>query len=156
VRAVVVEDSPLFGGRNGPQPRSQYERFRDLAASDLPLPEIVDQLAALWPDRDEPRLRMRAQAIRKLDPEVLTMAFDGRTTEHFDLEALLPAIACPLLILRAYPAEGSPVKDQEELQLRRAVKDLCVVRFPGVGHTIQAEQPDWYGRVVSDFLESLE
>jgi len=157
VRALVLEDPPVSRfGRGMLEESKQDVLFGKLAASGLPIPAIADQIASIRPDRDAAWLRWRARAISLMDPETLTMLYDGPGHEGYDLAALLPGITCPVLLLRADPAESPAVTDDDEAALRAAVKDVSVVRFPGVGHTIEASAPDRYLRVVSDFLESLE
>jgi pimeloyl-ACP methyl ester carboxylesterase len=157
VRALVLEDPPVSRfGRGMLEESKQDILFSKLAASGLPIPAIAEQLATIRPDRDAAWLRWRARAISLMDPETLTMLYDGPGHEGYDLATFLPAISCPVLLLRADPAESPAVTDEDEAALRAAVKDVSVVRFPGVGHTIEASAPDRYLRVVSDFLESLE
>jgi pimeloyl-ACP methyl ester carboxylesterase len=157
VRALVLEDPPLHEERESTllqNPRLVF--FRDLAASGLPLRDLVERLARSSPDRDASWLRWKARSLALLDPETLNMEFHGRMAQNFDLQALLPRVSCPVLLLRADPAQGGRITDQDEEAGLSAFQDAAVVRFPGVGHPIATTTPNVYVRVVSDFLESLE
>jgi pimeloyl-ACP methyl ester carboxylesterase len=157
VRALVLEDPPLHGERDSTLAQnSRFVFFRDLAASGLPLRDLMGRLAHSSPDRDASWLRWKARSLSLLDPETLNMEFDGRMAQNFDLQALLPLVGCPVLLLRGDPAQGGRITDEDEAAALSTLKDAAVVRFPGVGHPIATTTPDVYVRVVSDFLESLE
>ena len=157
VRALVLEDPPLCSyRRRGRGADRNFVQFRDLAASDLSIGAITAELTSSRPERDAVWPRLRARSLILLDPDALTMEFDGRAKEHYDVDKLLPAVTCPVLLLRADPAMSPAISDDDEAQTKAALADLTVVRFAGIGHPISPTKPDLYARVVTDFLESLE
>jgi len=157
VRGLVLEDPPLYAyRRRGRGADRNFVEFRDLAASDLSVGAITQQLTSSRPERDAAWQRLRARSLVLLDPDALTMEFDGRAKAQYDVDKLLPAVTCPVLLLRADPAMSPAISDDDEAKIAAIIKDLSVVHFPKVGHPISATTPELYARIVSDFLESLD
>ena len=152
VRALVLEDPGLLGHRGA----DRWIPFRNMAASGLSLNGIADRLAALNPGRDIVWCRRRASYLRMLDPDVVTAHIDGQLFEGFDAEKLLPAVTCPVLLLRADPAHGGAIPDTDQAKVLALLKDAALVDFQGVGHPILGTDPGAVVQKVSDFLESLD
>lgn len=161
VRAVVLEDPPLAAFRHQPlRDRPEHGPFtatRDLARSNLTLDELATAGATLRPDRDAAALRAWATTIDQLDPDVLTLILDDRAKEGYDLDALLPRITSPTLLLQGNPALGGALADVDADRAAALLPRGVHIRLPDVGHGIHAAdgQPRAFCRIVHDFLESL-
>lgn len=159
VSALVLEDPPLFHYR-GPQFEQGwfYKLFialRDLASSGGSVEELASALADLVPEADAAANRAWAKSLSLLDPDVLTMAIDGRATEGYDSDTVLRQITCPVLLLQGDPALGGALEDRDAEYAVSLLSRCTFVHLPGVGHGIHSWQPEAFRRVVVDFLESL-
>ena len=81
VRAIVLEDPPLFNHRGRRFGESLYHDFfvawRDLARTEYSLEKWMPVLAELSPEDHDVGLRTRAKTLSLLDPEVLAQVIDG-------------------------------------------------------------------------------
>ena len=152
-----------------------YAAMRRLAASGLPVSEIVPALANLpiamsetsepirygdMPGVDGARLRHRAKTMSQLDPDVLRDLAEGRAAEFLqgnDLNAEMAKIACPLLLLQADPDLNGALTDSDVNRAMALVADGRFVKFTGIGPDLGLES--WHVtpllRSMSYFLESL-
>ena len=159
VRAVVLEDPPLgaFSDQRLRE-RAEYARFlalRELARGNLALDQLTAALAPVQPGSDAAALRSRAQALRQLDPDVLTLIVEDRAKEGFDLEERLRGIAAPVLLLQGNVALGAALEDDRAARAVGLLRHCTFVRMPNVGHGLHAGDPLGFCRIVHDFLESL-
>ncbi len=161
VRAVLLEDPPLAAfGRQRLRDRPEHGPFtatRDLAAAGHTVDELAAALAARQPDLDAAALRARATAYSQLDPDVLTLILEDRAKEGYDLDALLPRVACPVLLLQGNPALGGALADADARHAAALLPRGLHVFLPDVGHGIHAPtgQPATFCRLAHDFLEAL-
>ena len=174
VRAVVVGDSPLTrgiypSGRRGAG-RDSLTAWRDLAGGELSIDEIAEALQDApteIPGRDEPvTMRERygedsdmfvwlAANLYHNDPEMLTAVLDGTMTEGYEMERVLPAIRCPVLLLQSDPDAGGMMTD---LGVERALRLLAHprhVRFERAGHFFFHPDQEPVLRAVTEFFGSL-
>jgi len=158
IRAVVLEDPPLYGYRGDRlKMRPNYKLFvswLSLAQQQLPMAELEARLSELQPELDARVLRLRAESLRLLDPDVLAMYVDGIAAQTYETDQYLPAVACPVLILRGDPALGGAMEDADELRAKSLLKQCTVRRVTGVGHGIHPYQPELYQRLVTDHFET--
>lgn len=158
VRALVLEDPPLFshrGERMRPQPYNLFTAWRNLAQTDYALETWAPEISRLDPAKDAAAVRAKVKTLGRVDPDVLTSMLDGRATDHYDVEALLQQINCPVLLLRGEPSLGSVIDPADAERAAALVKDCTVVAVPGVGHAIHELMPEVFRRVVTAFMESL-
>jgi pimeloyl-ACP methyl ester carboxylesterase len=156
VRAIVLEDPPLYDYRGERlKMRPSYKVFvgwLSLARQQLPMAELESRLSELEPELDANALRLRAESLRLLDPDVLAMYIDGAATENYETDQYLPQIVCPVLLLRGDPALGGAVDDVDEVRAKSLLKRCTVRRAPGVGHRIKPYQPELYQTLVADYF----
>jgi pimeloyl-ACP methyl ester carboxylesterase len=154
VRAVVLEDPPLYGYRGERlKMRPNYKLFvawRSLAQQQPATDDLEARLAELQPELNPSALSSRARSLRLLDPDVLTMYLDGVATENYETDQYLCKVACPTLILRGDPALGGAIEEADELQARSLLKRCVVQRVSGVGHGIHPYRPDLYQQLVAE------
>jgi pimeloyl-ACP methyl ester carboxylesterase len=156
VRAMVLEDPPLYGYRGERMKmRPNYKVFNgwlSLVRQQLPMAELESRLSELEPELDAKALRLRVESLKLLDPDVLAMHLEGVATENYETDRYLPEVACPVLLLRGDPALGGAIEDADEERAKSLLKRCTVHRVPGVGHRIKPYQPELYQRLVADFF----
>ena len=69
-----------------------------------------------------------------LEVEVLDGALEG-----LDLEAMLEAIRCPILLFHGEPALGALILEDDIAWARQYARNVDVVQVPGAGHDIPLE-----------------
>lgn len=156
VRALVLEDPPLYPHQPGPgTERSPYARFaliKELASSGLPVDAITRRLLERNPRGNPDTLRLRAEVIAQLDPEVLQDPGGGRRSLNADTDELLRKLTCPVLLLCAGPERGGVMSAADQERFTDAMPHASVVRFPGVGHDVARGAAERYVQAVGAFL----
>ncbi|MCL4218745.1 MAG: alpha/beta hydrolase [Candidatus Hydrogenedentes bacterium] len=160
VRAVVLEDPPLSAlTADDSSQAGFYERFsalRDVMMSDGSTADKQSALAAIMPpNADAANIRRRLKQLSQCDPEELTLIIERKKFAPYHLETLLTRLACPVLLLQGDPDLGGALTDQDAALATPLLADCTHVYLENVGHGIHSEQPVVFGRIVSDFLESL-
>jgi pimeloyl-ACP methyl ester carboxylesterase len=170
VRSVVVGDSPLAGRTaRSCRSRARTAAWRDLAGGRLTVDEIVE---ALWeaptemPGRDAP-VTMRekygqdptvltwlATNLYHNDPEVLTAVLDGTVTAGYDMEKVLPAIRCPVLLVQADPDEGGVMADPEVERAIPLLREPHHIRLEQTGHFFFSTQNTPLLQRILEFLRA--
>lgn len=157
VRALVLEDPPLFASRRvkGPEWHKRLEPVRKLVASGLSLEEMMAALVKRRPGQTPAYYWYRADELLHLDPEVLTASMERRMFKGFDIDAVLQRISCPVLLLQGDPALGGVLSDQDVELVVSLLSDCTHVRIEGAGHGITGEKSTELLRVLTPFLDSL-
>lgn len=157
-RALIVGDAPLSQGNQAieePSHRLQNELWHELASSDKSIEEIAAALREMpipVPGRQElqragdsfgdehPWFPYQAENLRLNDPDMLATVLRGpeHMLEGYVAERLLPAISCPVLILRADPAISSAIPDIELQRALELIPDGRVVQLDGIGHELHS------------------
>lgn len=176
VRGVVVGDSPLTGDSWRAQllrDRAGLVAWRDLSGGQVALASIVEALkdtpVVSSPSTPE-TVRMRdvwgedsatfawvSENLFQQDPGVLGMLLDDfeRVAAGYEMETLLPAIGCPVLLLQADPAAGGVMADDEVDRAMRLLRQPLHVRLAGVSHVLHNERKEPVLEALSPFLRSL-
>ena len=174
VRAVAVGDSPLTrradSSSHHDRTRARIAAWRDLAGGRLSIDEIVEALKdspTEIPGQDEP-VTMRekhgensgvfawvATNLYYTDPDMLTAVLDETMTVGYEMEEVLPAIRCPVLLLQADPDAGGLMTDAEVERALPLLAHPRHVRFEQTGHSLFVPEKEPVLRAMLEFFESL-
>ena len=173
--AVLIGDAPLTAStwravlENG---REGLITWRDLSA----LPSTIDQLYEAVKDgptirpEDGRRVPMRdvfgdehpiydwiAPNLYHQDPDVLTILIEeyDRAAAGYEMEQLLPAIDCPVLLLQADPDAGGLMTDTEVARAMELLPQPTRVRLKGISHVLHNEDKEGVLTAVLNYLHSL-
>ena len=172
VSALVLEDPPFetmgsrirqtrlhsyFSGvagilRSGATP---LELARDLAEVRMvdPVTNAVQRVSDV---RDPVFLKFTGQALAQLDSRVLEPILAGEWLHGYDWHELIPRIAAPTLVLRADPAVGGMLTQDDAVWCREHLRDGTLLDYPGVPHLIHQARPKELATHVLGFLASLD
>jgi pimeloyl-ACP methyl ester carboxylesterase len=176
VRSVVVGDSPLTGETWRAQllrDRAGLVAWRDLSGGRVALDAIVEALKNtpvvsssntpetvrmrdVWGE-DSPTFGWVGQNLFQQDPSVLGMLLDDieRVVAGYEMERLLPAIRCPVLLLQGDPAAGGLMTDAEVARAMQLLPQPTHVLLAGVGHVLHNERKEPVLEALRPFLSSL-
>jgi pimeloyl-ACP methyl ester carboxylesterase len=172
VRAVVVGDSPLD---RRPNRKEQTDRTRvrnatwqKLAGGRFSIEEIAEALRDApteIPGQDEP-VTMRekygeehtvydfvATNLYYTDPDMLAAVSTERFTAEYQMESVLPAIRCPVLLLQADPDMGCMMTDDEVSCALPLLAFPKYVQVKNAGHSLFLTEKEAVLRVIFEFLE---
>ena len=156
VKAVVIGDSPLTAKTWHTvleQSRDGLIHWRNLAGGDTPIEELITGLKES-PTRlpgqnqpvrladvlgeDSPAFAYIAHDLYQNDPAMLTALLDDfdAIAAGYEMERVLPAIRCPVLLLQADPASGGLMTDEEVEQALTLLEKPSHVRLEGIGHVL--------------------
>jgi len=161
LQGVVAEDPPLSIFREDGEVDVQgpIQFFTMLAALKQRARNWEDvhaEVMKMMPDLPPEVDKIVANDIHRLDPAFLKFVIQwGLINAGMDLIPILGAIACPVLLMQADPANGAALSDRDAALARERVKQLEVVQFPGAGHGIHDEQPEKFLAAVEEFLRRL-
>jgi pimeloyl-ACP methyl ester carboxylesterase len=168
VRALVLEDA-WFDPHTSKEETKQFLRYRrDLVASVHSLDEMIAALEnelVTSPGNDEPirrgaveddaEIRLEAEMLIQLDPEVYTFGWDGRLAEGYNMDKVLKQVTCPTLLLQADPALGGLVDDELADHAMALLPQGRLASIPGARHAILQSQPEAAMQAIIKFLRSL-
>lgn len=151
-RALILEDPPW----RLPQPSAagQANPLGQWLASlaGLSLEELVERNRADHPTWSDRVLHHWSEGKQQLDPTFLTSGSMGR----MDWQQVVPAIACPTLLIAADPDKGGIVTPEVADMATGMNAQIRVVHIPGAGHHVRFEQYAAYRAAVEAFLAELE
>lgn len=162
---LTVGDAPLTLARHRAQmdeARPMNEQFRRLAGTDpasiagalkeLPVPSPSGALVpagALY-GYGNPWFSDMAENLSLHDPDFLAAIIDRFDDTYLGLGPdLLRSVPGPVLLLRADPAAGGLLTDEDVQAARDAVPGVRVERFQGLGHPLHLQAPDAVARVLT-------
>lgn len=142
IRGLVLVEPPLM---------LRNHRFRELPIA--PLFELAyettrkqptfDELMAVsrsvMPEADDAIVQAVATQLSKVDPALTDPDLLDRALQGLDLEAMLEAIQCPILLFHGEPALGSLILEDDIAWARQHARDVEVVHVPGSGHDVPLE-----------------
>ena len=172
VSAIVLEDPPSKGYWDKIETTNYHPTFVAMqqwaSRTDLSVSEIASQLSEApmrpAPDgravklgdvRDAVSLRFSASCVRQLDPNVMKTILEDDWLAGYDIDSILSAIHCPVLLLRGNTALGGMLPSDDADRLVGKLHDCTRIDFPAAGHLLH-----WQARVdasqqTSVFIESL-
>ncbi len=169
VRALIVGDAPLDGAtwgqslRNG---RGQLAAWRALSGGTYPV-EAIERLLLDAPEgsatiraiygEGSPIIRELAERLYLHDPDMLGMLIEDydNVAAGYDMETVLPAIHCPVLLLQADPSAGSELSDDEVQLALPLLADVTHQRFSGIDHNSMHAPDGLPMKAVKAFLSQL-
>lgn len=161
-RAVVVGDSPLSRqtwSKVLVRTHDRLRAWRDLCGGQKSIDQIIDLLKdspTEVPGKSEP-VSMRdamgedspvyawlATNLYQSDPDMLTALLERLdvTSEGYDMDVVLPAIRCPVLLLQADPNAGAAMTDAEVKQALQLLSFPSHLKLQGVSHVLYNERKE--------------
>jgi pimeloyl-ACP methyl ester carboxylesterase len=106
--------------------------------------------------RDAVSLRFSASCVRQLDPHVMKRILEDDWLTGFDVDSIIAAIRCPVLLLRGNTALGGMLPSDDADRLISKLHDCVRIDFAAAGHLLH-----WQARIdasqqTSVFVESLQ
>lgn len=146
VSRLVLVDPPYT---ERAEPFASLADWRDLRRASPS--DMAVALAFLRPDRTDAEREREAAWLRTTADGPFDALIAG-THGPFDLDALLPAISAPTLLLQADPAAGGALSDAMAERAMLLLPNAALVRFPGSGHNIMRDQPDAFVAAMGDWM----
>jgi pimeloyl-ACP methyl ester carboxylesterase len=150
IRAVIVGDSPLDRAtweavlKKDPE---KLRQWRGLSGGALTVEEI-DAVV---------NFNHLAVRLYHQDPDVLGVLLEDyeNTAASYEMEKVLPAIPCPVLLLQADQALGSAMTDEEVARALPLLARPSHVRLAGLSHILFIDQKEPFLEAVEAFLKPL-
>ena len=89
------------------------------------------------------------------DPDMLAAVQDGTATVGYEMEKVLPAIRCPVLLLQADPDAGGIMTDAEVERALPLLAHPRHVRFEQKSHALFLPDKEPVLRAMVEFFDSL-
>ena len=169
VRALIVVDAPLDAATWGKHLQESSEKiaaWRALSGGT----HTVDEIERLLGDAPEGSSTMReifgegspvihelAERLYSHDPDVLGMLMDDyeKVAAGYEMEKVLPAIQCPVLLLQADPSAGGVLTDEEVQRALPLLANPTHKRFSGMDHMLLNDPKGPPMQAVNTFLSRL-
>ncbi len=157
VRALLVGDAPLdavtwLAAMTRPEHRTMQQHMRALSGGAYTMDEVIaglkkapgytpgsngqyQTLGDLYPD-GHPFYAWMAGRLMDHDPDMLGMILEDYETvvAGYEIDKLLPAIQCPVLLMQADPNAGGVLSDEDVAQAMTLLKQGQQVKFTGLSH----------------------
>lgn len=174
VRAVAVGDAPLSSQTWHEHLLQSHDRiaaWRDLCGGQYSMDQLIEILKDApieVPDKSEPvpmRDVMGADApvyawlaanLYQSDPDMLTAILERfeDTAAGYEMNTVLPAIRCPVLLLQADPIVGGLMTDVEVAQALPQLTKSSHVRLEGESHALHHVHPQPVVTALQAFFRS--
>jgi pimeloyl-ACP methyl ester carboxylesterase len=173
VRAVAVGDAPLSSKTWYDElyrSRDRLAAWRALSGGQKPLPDLIEILkdspvevpgqsnpVPLRQVMGEDSLVFEWLAINvyQNDPDMLSALLDRfeATSAGYEMEAVLSAIECPVLLMQADPSAGGLMTDDEVKQALPLLRRSQHVRLKGVSHVFHNERKELILEALKTFFQ---
>jgi N-formylmaleamate deformylase len=154
-RALILEDAPW----RLPQPAGAPAAGRAnplgqwiASLAGLSLEQLIERNRADHPTWSDLVLHRWSEGKQQLDPNFLTSGSMGR----MEWQQVVPAIACPTLLITADPDKGGIVTPEVADMATRMNARITVAHIPGTGHHVRFEDYAAYRAAVEAFLAQVE
>ena len=106
---------------------------------------------------DSPAFEYIARDLFQNDPDMLTALLDDfdNTAAGYEMDNMLPAIRCPVLLLQADPASGGLMTDAEVKQALTLLTHPSHVQLKGIGHVLHNQQKEPVLQAITYFFGAL-
>ena len=115
------------------------EMIHETTRKQPPFEELLAVTRSVLPEADDAIILAIATQLSKVDPGVTDPEVRDRVIEGLDLEAMLEAIPCPILLFHGEPALGALILEDDIAWARQHARTVDVVHVPGAGHDIPLE-----------------
>ncbi len=107
---------------------------------------------------DSPYFAQQSVSLHQLDPDMLAAVLVGPSVmlEGYEPEELLPAIACPVLLVQADPRFGNAQSDHDLALGLRLLRKVTHARVDGTGPPAARHPTGADGRAVRAILDRLQ
>ncbi len=172
VRGVVLEDPPGPGFLANLETTPYWHLFvamRQFAGCPLSTTEVAHQLAEvqlpgatgtspirLGDVRDMASLRLSASCLKQVDPAVYDPLLTNTWLAGIDLDTMLKAIRCPVLLMAGEESKGGMLPRMEAERIASTLAECLWIRFPNTGHLIHWTATEACLASAHSFLESLD
>ncbi|HRQ42262.1 MAG TPA: alpha/beta hydrolase [Chloroflexota bacterium] len=169
VRALIVGDAPLDAATWGHfllNARGQLAAWRALSGGTHSVEE-VERLLGDAPEGNStlreifgegsPIIHELAERLYIHDPDMLGMLIEDyeNVAAGYDMETVLPAIHCPVLLVQADPSVGGVLRDEEVQRALHLLANPTHKRFSGMGHMLIYDPKGPPIMAVNAFLNQL-
>jgi pimeloyl-ACP methyl ester carboxylesterase len=169
VRALIVGDAPLDAATWGQlmrDGRGKLAAWRALSGGTHP----VEEIESLLGDAPEGNTTLReifgegspiihdlAERLYHHDPDMLGMLIEDyeAVAAGYDMDTVLPAIHCPVLLIQADPSGGGALTDEEVQRALPLLDDPTHMRFSGMDHMLLYDPKGPPMKAVVAFLSQL-
>jgi pimeloyl-ACP methyl ester carboxylesterase len=169
VRALIVGDAPLDAATWGRAMREQRDKnaaWRALSGGKYTIEEIARRLGDA-PEGNRtvreifgegsPIIHDLAERLYLHDPDMLGMLIEDydNVASGYDMETVLPAIHCPVLLIQADPSVGGALTDEEVQRALHLIAASTHMRFSGMDHLLLYDPKGPPMVAVNAFLSQL-
>ena len=169
VRALIVADAPLDAATWGQrllEQRDKLAAWHALSGGAYPVEELERRLGDA-PEgsstlreifgEGSPVIRELAERLFVHDPDMHGMLIEDyeNVAAGYDMEAVLPAIRCPVLLVQADPSAGGALTDEEVQRALTLLPDPTHMRFSGMDHMLIYDPKGAPMMAVKAFLSQL-
>ena len=169
VRALIVGDAPLDAASWGKIMREQRGKnaaWRALSGGTYTVEEIESRLGDA-PEGNStireifgegsPIIHDLAERLYLHDPDMLGMLIEAydNVAAGYDMETMLPAIHCPVLLIQADPSAGGALSDEEVQRALTLLANPHHKRFSGMDHALIYDPKGPPMEAVNAFLSQL-
>jgi pimeloyl-ACP methyl ester carboxylesterase len=169
VRALIVGDAPLDAATWGQflrNARGQLAAWRALSGGTHPVEEI-ERLLGDAPEGNStlreifgegsPIIHELAERLYLHDPDMLGMLIEDyeNVAAGYDIETVLPAIHCPVLLVQADPSSGGALTDEDVQRALPLLDDPTHLRFSGMDHMLLYDPKGPPMQAVNAFLHQV-
>ena len=169
VRALILGDAPLDAatwGQRLQEQRVKLTAWRALSGGTHPVEEI-ERLLGDAPEgsstlrevfgEGSPIIHDLAERLYLHDPDMLGMLIEDydNVAAGYDMETVLPAIHCPVLLVQADPSADAALTDEEVQRALTLLANPTHMRFSGMDHMLLYDPKGPPMVAVNTFLSRL-
>ena len=169
VRALIVADAPLDAATWCQRLQEQHDKlaaWRALSGGTRTVEEI-ERLLGDTPEGNStlreifgegsPVIHELAERLHRHDPDMHGMLIEDyeNVAAGYEMETVLPAIHCPVLLVQADPSAGGALTDEEVQRALTLLANPTHVRFTGMDHMLIYDPKGPPMVAVSAFLSQL-
>lgn len=159
VRAIILEDPPVFGRRLMTEVAPErHERFGDnarLASAGLSVEQIANQIREAAPDMPEEEVQKSALALFVTDGDAVMHVYDFRVHPATDIDEAISAVNCPALLMAGEFELGGWMLPEDAQRVNELIGNCQLEVWEDTGHQLHADHPERFISQVTDFVAGL-